>query len=76
MTEDGSLDRHLRMRAILAFLMIFWLSLVITTVILVGALSLEPRAAALLSTIPATLLGVCGAAYQPTRNLFSAIWVV
>jgi len=73
MTSERSPDRA---RAILAFLMIFWLCLIVVTVALVGALSFDPRAAALLATIPASLMGVSGAAYRPTRNFFSTIWIV
>jgi hypothetical protein len=51
--------------------MIFWLCLIVVTVALVGALSFDPRAAALLATIPASLMGVSGAAYRP-RAISSA----
>jgi hypothetical protein len=59
----------------MAFLMIFWLSLVIVTIVVVGTLNIDPRVAALFSMIPATLLGICGASYAPTRKFFSAIWI-
>jgi peptidoglycan/LPS O-acetylase OafA/YrhL len=76
MTDERSPDPHVRARAVLAFLIIFWLSLIVVTVLLVGALDFEPRAAATVAAMLAVLLSVSGAAHRPTRNFFSAIWMV
>jgi peptidoglycan/LPS O-acetylase OafA/YrhL len=57
----------------MAFILIFWLCLIVVTVVLVGAADFEPRSAALFAIVPSVLLGWAGASYQLTRRLFASL---
>jgi|GEM_PF-3213503 len=64
-------QRHVRVLAVMAFLFVFWLTLCVGTVILVGGFDFEPRSAALIALAPSVLLAVGAAAARRTRDLFA-----
>jgi len=62
--------------AVFAFFLVFWLSLCVTTIILVGAYDVAPRQAALSALVPALALGVVCASVRPLRQFFGSIFMV
>jgi len=69
-------ERHVRIQAILAFIFVFWLSLFVITIVLIGALEVEPRRAALFALAPAAALGGLSAAIRPLRRLFGHMFML
>ena len=74
--DTGPPEKYLKTKAVMAFLFVLWITLIVGTVVLVGAGNVAPRAAALLMLAPSSILGLLAAAYRPTRNLFSRLFII
>jgi len=59
---------------VLAFALIFFLTMFVGVAVVVGAMNVGPREAALFTLLPATLLGLAAAIHGPSRRFFS--WII
>lgn len=66
-------ERHPRTLGLFAFLLVFWLTLFVVTIVLSGAFDVAPRNAPLIALAPAALLGAVCAAIRPLRRLFGSM---
>lgn len=62
------------MLAVMALLWVFALTMFVGVTVIVGAVSIDPRSAALMMVAPALVLAIAAAAYTPTRRLFGRIF--
>ncbi len=69
-------ERHPRTLAVMAFTLVFWLTLFVVAVVLVGAFNVAPRSAALFALAPAIVLGGVCAAIRPLRRLFGLMFAL
>jgi len=67
-------ERFIRTKAVMAFLWVFWLTLLLGVVLLVGVADVAPRSAALTMLIPSGALGAITAVFRPTREFFSKLF--